>query len=600
MAFPDGFVEEVRRTADVVRLISDHVALKKLGSSWKGLCPFHQEKTPSFNVRSEPPVFHCFGCGEGGDVFKFVMLHERVSFPEAVETVARRFGVPVPERRAYEAGPDRQRREELLGLIEAAADHYQKAFWSQAGTAAREYLLGRGFQKETLERIRAGAARDSWEDLLQAMKGRFAPALLAEAGLVLERQGGGGGHYDRFRNRVVFPIQNESGRVVGFGARCLDGSEPKYLNSPETPVYQKGRTLYGLPWAKDAMRREGRVVLMEGYLDVARALEAGVAEAVATCGTALTQGHGRLLRRFVERVAVNFDQDEAGQKAARKSLDVLVEEGLRVHVVELPAGEDPDSYLRAQGAAAYRERLAEAPEHVEWLIRRALLEHDTRTPGGKGDYLGALLPALAKIDNAVERAAWAQRIAERGGLDERATEQELRRALAGRAAAPAPSAPAPPRRPALLAAERWLLMLLLRQHPGGEAALAELLDDDLAGLASAELLRAAKALYLKGQPVSAAGLEGALGSDEARRLLTAVAVDDSPVGEAPPVECVHELRRLRFERRLGAIQKELGAARGEAETALLEEKLRLRRQIAALSGEPPRDAAGGPAEVRGT
>jgi DNA primase len=597
MGFPEGFVEEVRRAADVVRLISDHVALKKLGASWKGLCPFHQEKSPSFNVRSEPPLFHCFGCGEGGDVFKFVMLHERVSFPEAVEAVARRFGVAVPERRSFEPGPDRKLREELLALLEAAADHFQQTFWSAGGAAAREYLLGRGFRKETLERIRAGAARDSWEDLLQALRRRFPPALLAQAGLVLERSGGGS-HYDRFRNRAVFPILTESGKVVAFGARSLDGSEPKYLNSPETPVYQKGRTLYGLSWAKDAIRQQGRVVLMEGYLDVARAIEAGVGEAVATCGTALTSGQARLLRRFAERVAVNFDQDEAGQKAAGKSLDALVEEGLRVQVVELPPGDDPDTYLKAHGGESYRERLAAAPEHVEWLIRRALLDHDTRTPGGKADYLNALLPALARIESAVERAAWAQRIAERGGLDERATEQELRRSLAGRGPVRAAATPAPQPRPALLPAERWLLSQLLREQEGGEAALAELLDDDLEGLAAAEPLRVAKALYLKGQAVTAASLASALESDAARRLLTGVALDDAPVGETPPVECVLELRRLRFERRLAAIQRELGSARGEAENALLDEKLRLRRQIAALSGEPAR-AAGGPPAVQG-
>jgi DNA primase len=598
MAFPDGFVEEVRRAADIVRLISDHVALKKMGASWKGLCPFHQEKTASFNVRSEPPVFHCFGCGEGGDVFKFVMLRERVSFPDAIEAVARRFGVAVPERRGWDGGPgpDRKEREELLALLEAAAEHYQNTLWSPAGSSAREYLLGRSFRKETLERIRAGAARDSWEELLQAMKGRFAPGLLAQAGLVVERQGGGG-HYDRFRNRAVFPILNESGKVVAFGARSLDGSEPKYLNSPETAVYQKGRTLYGLSWARDAIHGAGRVVLMEGYLDVARALEAGVAEAVATCGTALTTGHARLLRRFAERVAVNFDQDAAGQKAARKALDVLVEEGLRCQVVELPPGDDPDSYLKAQGPAAYRERLDEAPEHVEWLIRRALAEHDTRTPAGKGDYLRALLPALARLESAVERAAWAQRIAARGGLDETATEQELRRALAGRPAGPVVAAPkAPPARPALLPAEKWLLTLLVQGHAGSDAALAELLDDDLEGLASAELLRAAKALYLKDQPVTAASLEAGLADDAARRLLTALAVEATPVGNVPPVTCVFELRRLRLERRLAAIQKQLAGVTEEAQVALSEEKLRLARQIAVLSGEIARaPAAGQPA-----
>src|SRR6185295_1176124 len=198
MAFPDSFVEEVRRTADIVRYISEQVSLRKMGTSWKGLCPFHQEKTPSFNVRQEPPLFHCFGCGEGGDVFKFVMLHERVGFPEAIETVARRFGVPIPENRFEAGGADRKERDQLLALLEAAAEHFTRNFWGGPGTRAREYLLGRGFRKETLEKIRAGAAADSWSDLLDALRRRFPIAAIVKAGLVLEKQNGGG-HYDRFR-----------------------------------------------------------------------------------------------------------------------------------------------------------------------------------------------------------------------------------------------------------------------------------------------------------------------------------------------------------------------------------------------------------------
>jgi len=366
MAFPDAFVEGVRRTADIARYVSEHVQLKKMGTSYKGLCPFHQEKTPSFNVNPDRGAFHCFGCGVGGDVFKFAMLHDKVTFPEAVELVARRFGVPVPENR-YEAGPDRKERDEMLALLDAAAEHFSRNFWSAPGIRAREYLLGRGFKKDTLERIRAGAAADSWGDLFEALKRRFPVAALMTAGLV--REGKSNKPYDWFRNRAVFPILNDSGRIVGFGARSLDGSEPKYLNSPESPVYQKSKTLSGLSWAKEVIRKEGRIVLMEGYLDVARALEHGVNEVVATCGTALTAAHARLIRRFTEKVVVNFDQDTAGQNAARKSLDLLLEEGLEVHVVELPAGDDPDTFLKAQGGEAYRARLDGAPPAMECSFR---------------------------------------------------------------------------------------------------------------------------------------------------------------------------------------------------------------------------------------
>jgi DNA primase len=585
MAFPDSFVEEVRRVADIVRVISEHVALKKMGTSWKGLCPFHQEKTPSFNVRQEPAVFHCFGCGEGGDVFKFVMLRERVSFPEAIEMLARRFGVPVPEGRV-EPGPDRKEREEMLALMEAAAQHFTHIFWAAPGTRAREYLLGRGFRKETLEKIRAGAARDAWDDLLGALRGKFSPALLLKAGLVLERQGKEG-HYDRFRNRAIFPILNESGKVVAFGARALDDSEPKYLNSPETPVYSKSRILYGLSWAREGIAREKRAVLMEGYLDVARAIEQGVAEAVATCGTALTGQHARLIGRWAETVVLNFDQDEAGQKAARKSLEVLLEEGIRVRIVELPEGHDPDTYLKAEGAEAYRKRLDEAPEAVEWLMRRAETAGDLSSPAGKAAFFAAVRPGLVRTQNAVERQAWLARVVERGALDAGAAREELRRALSGRTQSTSAVAEAATRRPlvpraaVLLPAERWLLALVAQGAAGVEIALDELQDADLEGLRSAPLLRAAQTVARRDERVTLPAVLAELDED-ARRVMSEIAVEGVPEEGLSAEDCVRELRRQPLKARMAEIQKRLAGASGEAQEALLAEKTRLVRQMAGL------------------
>ncbi len=581
MAFPEGFIDEVRRTADIVRLVSDHVGLKKMGQSWKGLCPFHDEKTPSFNVRQEPPLFHCFGCGEGGDVFKFVMLRERASFPEAVETVARRFGIPVPENR-YEPGPDRKEKDELFAVMEAAADHFTKVLWTPPGTKAREYLLGRGFKKETLERVRAGAAPDSWSDLLDGLRRRFPIAAIVKAGLVLEKQGGGG-HYDRFRNRAVFPIANESGKVVAFGARSLDGSEPKYLNSPETPIYQKSRTLYGLAWAKEASRKENRLVLMEGYLDVARALEGGTGEAVATCGTALTPAHARLIRRFAEKVVVNFDQDEAGQKAALKSLDLLAGEGLAVSVVTLPAGHDPDSFVKAEGGKAYRDRLEAALPWMEWLIRKAAAENDTKTPGGKAAYFEAILPSLAKVESAVERSAWLSVVVEKGRLDGAAALSELKRALAtGHVPVAVPAAPPVARAKALQPAEKYLLTLLLQECPGVDEAMAELGEAHLEALASADVLRAAKALQRRGQKITASALAAEVGDESAHRLITEMAVNPAPTGNASPLACAREIQCWPLEARLEEIQKALRSSTGD-ELTLRQEQVQLRRQINDLS-----------------
>jgi DNA primase len=571
MTFSEAIVEEVRRAADLYRVVSDQVNLKKVGGSFKGLCPFHQEKTPSFNVRGD--YFHCFGCGEGGDVFKFVMLRERVSFPEAVENLAQRFGISLPEK-ASEAGPERKEREEVHALMAAAAEHYRKTFWSKAGSSAREYLLGRGFEKETLEAIGAGASRDAWDDLLGALRPRFSEKALLSAGLVLEKNGK---HYDRFRNRVMFPISNEGGKTIAFGARCLDGSEPKYLNSPETPVYQKGRILYGLSWAKEAFRKESRCVLMEGYLDVARGLAHGIGEAVATCGTALTPAHARLLRRFVDTVYVSFDGDDAGQKAARKSLDVLLEEDLKVKVVELPESHDPDSFLKAFGADAYREKLGEARDGMEWLIRRALSEHPTATPPGKAAYLRSLLPTLSRVDNAVERRAWFDLIVQRGELDRRAAEEELR----GVSRAPLPQQAPPPSRTKLLPAERFLLALLLSGAEGAEAALAELDDESLEGLATRDILKKARELVGQGAPVTAGAIGSELG-DRERRILTETAVEGPPSSGLTAIACARELKSMPLRARMAAIQKDLSNARGEDLEALLQEKLQLRRLMANL------------------
>jgi DNA primase len=586
MRFPDGFLDDVRHAADIVSYVSEHVALKKMGTSWKGLCPFHGEKSPSFNVRQSPPVFHCFGCGEGGDIFKFAMLHERLAFPDAVEMLARKFGVPIPKG-TFEVGPDRQFKEELFAVLEAAAEHYQKALFTPAGAKAREYLEGRGFDKPILEKLRVGAARDAWSDLGDTLKRRFSVPALEAAGLVMKRQGGDG-HYDRFRNRAVFPIFNEGGKVVGFGARSLDGSEPKYLNSPESPVYSKGRVLYGLNWARETIRGGGSVVLMEGYLDVGRCLQTQAAPAVASCGTALTPGQAKLLRRFTDRVVVNFDQDAAGQKATRRSLDVLLEEGLTVSVVELPEGHDPDTFLRDQGADEYRRRLESAPPYMEWLIRRSAKENDVRTPAGKSAYLNGLLPALARIESAVERTAWLPRVIAEGGLDSRAAQLELRKAIEMRAPSVVVTTEAAPPKPKprarLLPAERWLISLLVRQVPEAFDALARLQESEIERLASAPLLTAARRLQASGGSLDAAALEEAVDDPQLKRLVTELSFDDEgPGSTADPAECLKELRLRPLEERMSELRRQIALLSGDEQDEALREMNRIKVLISEMN-----------------
>ncbi len=581
MAWPDSFVEEVRRAADIVRYISEHVPLRKAGSAWKGLCPFHQEKTPSFNVRADPPIFHCFGCGEGGDVFKFAMLYERLTFPEAVEKVARQFGVPVPERRVAPTAESRERHE-ILSALEDAAKYFEANLWQDAGRTARDYLLGRGFKRQTLETIRAGAALNDWGGLLQSIRRRHSEQTLLKAGLISPRRSGAG-FYDRFRNRAVFPIMNEAGKVVAFGARSLDQSEPKYLNSPETPVYSKSEVLYGFHWARESARKGGAIVLMEGYLDVARALECDVPGAVATCGTALTAPHVRLLRRLGVKVVVNFDQDEAGQRAAARSVDVLIEQGIRAEVVELPPGHDPDSFMRSNGGDAYRERLNGATPLMEWLVGRAARQHPVNTPEGKRAFLDAVLPTLARIEDPVERIAWLPHLEDRGGIEEGATLDALRQALRERSRT---LKQAPPKSSdalaGLLVTERLLIARMLRRSEGVVEALAEIEDSDLQGLRSAAVIRAAVKLSANRQEITVAALERELANDEERRLVREAAVAETPAREQSLHECVLEIRRHSLARRLRQIQRELPHADGPAVVALLQEKLDLKRRISQL------------------
>jgi len=351
--FTPSFMDELKNRADIVGVVSEHVVLRKMGRSHKGLCPFHKERTPSFTVRADPPVFHCFGCGAGGDVVEFVKLKEGLSFKDAVESLARRFGVEIPDTR--EESPEDRMRGQIEPVLEAAAKLYEQWFWADAGRKAREYLSGRKFSKKTLEFIRAGAARDAWEDMLHALKVQFREDLIEMAGLAIRGQRGT--LYDRFRNRAIFPILSDRGRVVAFGARALDpADEPKYLNSPEGPAYQKSRTLYGLSWAKEEIRKAGRAIVMEGYLDVARSIEAGVASAVAPCGTALTSQQARLLKRLAPRAVLCFDGDEAGVKATKRSIEIFLEEKMDVRVLALDGGHDPGHLHPRQGArGVYRE-----------------------------------------------------------------------------------------------------------------------------------------------------------------------------------------------------------------------------------------------------
>lgn len=399
-------VDEIRDRVDILTVVSDYVQLKKKGRYYVGLCPFHSEKTPSFTVTPEKGIFHCFGCGEGGDAFSFVQRIENVGFIEAAKTLAQRFNLPwndLPEN-PHES----EAREDILRIGRFAEAFFERILAGPKGEAARRYLEKRGVTAETAALFHLGYAPEG-STFFRFMKGKgVAPERLERAGLVLWGQNG---YYDRFRDRVIFPIHDHRGRVVGFGGRTMGDGVPKYLNSPESPVFSKGRLLYGLDLAGESIRRQGRVFVVEGYMDAISLRQHGLSNVVASLGTAFTSDHARLLSRYAKEVFLCYDADRAGQSATLKGLDTLKQAGLDVRIVELPAGEDPDSFVRGSGLDEFLQRADNGPGVVEYRLSRVLDRPDLERPEAAAGAVQDVLPVLADIRDSVERDAYVQRLA---------------------------------------------------------------------------------------------------------------------------------------------------------------------------------------------
>jgi DNA primase len=412
-------VREIRERSDIVEVISSYLPLKRSGANYLGCCPFHQEKTPSFNVNSPRQIFHCFGCGVGGNVFTFIMRMEGLTFPEAVKRLGEKAGIAVEEAPVTPA--DRQRRdqrERLLRINEAACNFYHRLLLEDdAGAAGRRYLRQRGFEGELVRAFRLGFAPDQWEALVGYLANQgFAREEMRTAGLVREGSGGRGDR-DLFHNRLLFPILDPEGRVVAFGGRVLDDGTPKYLNSPETPVYHKGRTLYGLYQGREAIRQARTVLVVEGYFDLLALHRAGIGNVVAACGTALTADHARLLKRYAEQAILVFDADKAGRQATFRAMDALLPEGMATSAVSLASGEDPDSFLAKQGSEAFRVRLAEARPVLELFLDEQLALHGDSVEGvaRAGE---EVLTRIRRLPSDLERNLYLKRLAARTGLDE--------------------------------------------------------------------------------------------------------------------------------------------------------------------------------------
>jgi DNA primase len=432
---PEHVVDAVRARADLVEIVGRYVTLRRSGPRHWGLCPFHSEKTASFQVHEDRQIFYCFGCRAGGDVFEFRRRVDSLDFPDAVRTLARELRIPIPEADGGEAG----RLSPLLTIHEAASHYFRAALRGAEGKAARAYLESRGMPSELIERFGIGFAPALWDGLLAYLRQHDHSIATAEqAGLLVPRQDGEG-HYDRFRGRVMFPICEPSGGTIGFGGRALGDEPPKYMNSPESPIYRKGRVLFGLPQALDAIRKSGRAIVVEGYFDLLALHRAGLSEVVAPCGTALTEDHARRLRRYAREVILLFDGDEAGRRAAERALPTLLAEGLRVRGAFLPNDEDPDSLLARAGAPALLERIERAEPLLDALIEEQLRGASTHA-WAAADAARALAPFLRALPDPIERQHYLHRVAGRLQVSHGALEQALEQGAPRRSDAPEPPA----------------------------------------------------------------------------------------------------------------------------------------------------------------
>jgi len=406
MMIPKDKIEEVRDRASIVQVISDYVPLQKRGANYLGLCPFHSEKTPSFSVNEEKSIYYCFGCNATGNVITFLMNREGMSFPEAVVSLADRFGVVIPKEAA---GPP-DKRDELFAALKAASEFFFKSLRSSEGKAARDYFKSRGFDQKAAEEFKVGLAPDSWDALGKYLKaaGVSADAAL-RAGLVVKKESGGA--YDRFRGRLIFPIIDTRGRTIGFGGRILGPGEPKYLNSPESPVFRKGETLYGFYQAKQAIMKEKSAIVVEGYFDLLALHAAGFANTVATMGTALTREHLRFLKGYAETIYALFDSDEAGRKAAVRGLPLFLAEEVDCRAVLLDGAKDPDEFLSKNGPEAMRASLKKAAPLMEFCLDELKRGLDLSEPLGKRKYLDGALEYLSQVGNVAERGHYVSIVA---------------------------------------------------------------------------------------------------------------------------------------------------------------------------------------------
>jgi DNA primase len=577
--FPQTFIDDLKRQADIVRIVQDYVSLKKKGSNWMACCPFHKEKTASFSVSPAKEIFYCFGCHKGGSVFNFVMEMERVAFPEAIKIVAEKSGVPLPKLIDDSRFESRQREsDQVIELNQWALVWWEDQLQSKSpqAQAARAYLEQRGITEETQKTFRLGFAPESWDALSTHLRQKGASQdQLEKSGLVVKKDEGGS--YDRFRGRLMFPVIDPQGRAIAFGGRTLDPQgEPKYLNSPETAAYVKGRHLYGLNLSRDEIRRQGFAILVEGYLDLIVPYQIGVRNVVASLGTALTPEQVKLIARFARKVVVNYDGDRAGVQAAKRAIETILAEDLEVKVLVLPDNADPDDFIRQYGAIEYQKRRGEAQPHIQFVIDQAVRDRNLHSPADKAAAVEEALPFVRAVRSRIQKREYFDIT-----MDALRVQPEQRRELWQRirsgASTDAASVQAIDKRSPLsrpTVAEERLLELLLANKELRKIILPRLEAADYENLASAPVFRALISLDTEDHEIGFDSLSAATGDDShANELLARLMMTETTQGFDESLtaadSCLNALRLTQLDRDID----ELGSALAEAERAADGEKL---------------------------
>ena len=574
MHYEDHIIDQVQLGNDILDIIGQFLPTKRAGRNYKACCPFHSEKTPSFMINPEKQIFHCFGCGVGGNVFTFLMRYENITFPEAIRQLADRANIILPETKSFtRKGPNES--EKLYEIYGIAADYYQKLFLGAQGKPAREYYLKREFLPEIAKELKVGWAQDSWRGLYEILnKKGFSDDLLLKSGLVYRSQKGS--LYDAFRGRILFPIHNLQGKPVAFGGRLIvKGDGPKYLNSPENPIFHKRRELFGLHLAKRSIDRDvRRIIVVEGYLDFLRLYQEGFKNTVATLGTALSEDHVRVLKRFADEAIVVYDGDQAGEAAALRGLEVFLEGGMSVRVVRLPAGDDPDDFVRKQGAEAFQKMLTEAQDFFDYKMDSLLKRFGSRDSLGLMRMTSDFLETFTKIQSPVLLDGYLRRLAASLGVEETSLRSELsklKKKNSERGGKITQAVPAPKSKKSV--DEFLLFSLVIEAEKFQDAFFQEVRDDDFEEAYSKELYHLLLSMHSQQQPLGLMAILNRLEDEMLKeKLVSLTSLEwDSQEKEKAFFDCLKTLMKKRVDKKLEILRRSIAKAEREKDPARLKD-----------------------------